>query len=78
MQPVDPWQQYRMELGRQVSYILETALACEPAGGTTQQWQEVLTRLGVSPLGDPERFHTARAAGQPSGPTVASTMVLAS
>ncbi len=70
MQPVDPWQQYRQELGRQVSYVLETALACEPAGGGSQPWWDTLARLGVTPLGDPQRFDTARAAGQTKGAPV--------
>jgi len=62
--------QCRLELGRKVSDILESALACEPAGGTSPQWLYTLNGLQVEPLDQSVRYDEAKKAGQEKGAPV--------
>ena len=42
--------QVRRKLGQQVTAILETALACDPPGTSSEQWRTLMNELGITEL----------------------------
>ena len=63
--------QARLRLGSRVSEVMETALACTPAGGTSPKWRTLMDELDVRPLEEGARSEAAKQAGQTRGAPVA-------
>ena len=54
-------------LTQRLAALIDAALAVDPPGGLTADWEQMLKALRVTPLGEDERFAAAQAAKQTKG-----------
>ncbi|HEY3452871.1 MAG TPA: hypothetical protein VGK67_41395 [Myxococcales bacterium] len=59
------------QLGSQLGAILDAALDVDLAGGSSDDWDAVLAKLGVATMGEDPRFDAAQADQQVKGPPIA-------